>query len=423
MTDQPGKQSEVEMPLPIATGFAPSTDLVSGLKVDIAMHERPATGSGHTTDVATKSDSTPVFPRLREATLKQRRLEKLVQRRDGIFGTACFLALGGTGGTLVATMPVSSVLWPIGAFLSLMAMVTVLGPAMLVLSYRKVDMNMDGIFNPDELPFAAATLASDLTRLSDLLMEKGDERAAEFGTLSASVARRFRDALNIDFSKAENVDHEQHVSPERAIRSLQRHIALVVSDFEGTGNVPPTISGVQWHVVWMITSWRRCASDMGLMVTEILHAEDMPIGPARQALRRHGDDMLDLVESRLQNTDLIRRLRDLRRRFQETDQSCIDDLDRIETTNMIDRHLPDLATRFVTAYDASSGQDRATVMSVATSSLEMIASAIEATLARKAASARHALEDGRRFLETKTTDAWSLMLDDTTSDRSLERAS
>ena len=405
------------------SGIAPIADLVSEVKADIELHKGSTTGNGHASGIATTSNQTPVFPKIRAATLEQRRLKKLEQRQDGIFGTAFFLALGGTGGTLVATMPSSNVLWLIGIFLLFTAVPMAIGPVMISMSYRDVDMNMDGIFNPDELPVAAATLALDLTRLSDLLMEERDGRAAEFGTLSASVARRLRGSLEIDFSEAENVDQEQHASPERAIRSLQRRIALIVSDLEGTADVPPTISVVRWHVECMITPWRRCASDMGLMVSEILHAEDMPIGPARQVTRKHGDDMLDLVDSRLQNANLILRLRNLRRIFQETDQTCIDDLDRIETANMIDTHLPDLATRFVTAYDASSGQDRATVISVATSSLEMIASAIEATLARKAASARHALEDGRRFLEAKTTDAWSPMLGDTTDVRSREHGS
>ena len=350
----------------------------------------------------------PGYAALRQTVLAQRREARLHQRREGAMISGVMIAAILLV-CLCSWVFTSSAALSIALILPVLTAVTCLtGPWMYARSFRRISHDTDDLLNPDILCTNADVLASDLRRLGHLLRARTDDEIAQFVCLSGTTARRLSEVTDVDFAtRLHRVAVMPGATPAKRARELAKAFEKIAVDVEGNPDAPATRQEFLVKTCNIVQLWRRCAEDMGLFIPEIVHEDDVPLRGGVAPTTIGSTDVLDVVATRLDDDAVIDRLRVQRQRHESADPAFFTDMDRVETANMLERHLPRLASRFVTAHDTSTGGQRDEVRGVAVASLDMLTSALEDAMDRHAQAARDALQTERRFLEKATVDPWT----------------
>ncbi|MFZ3481651.1 hypothetical protein [Sphingomonas sp. 3-13AW] len=194
-------------------------------------------------------------------------------------------------------------------------------------------------------------------------------------------------------------------SPIRTARGLQDSLEWLIGALSGRIEPPPTPNQLVSRIGSLMWPWRTVLQDRGI------HVDVISNSPKRLSRRRTPDliasgDLLSAMAQRLDDQTVLERVRSLVASFEAADTRHFDEMTIFQTRALVDRHLPDLARRFVTAFDTSSESTRPDTVSMAQSSLELVENSLTSTMARHAASAQNDLDTQRRFLEARLGDPW-----------------
>lgn len=270
------------------------------------------------------------------------------------------------------------------------------------------------VFDPMSLPERDRLLVA-LSGLAQAMIEPGpdaDDRIMMHGRVTASLLETIYGSPLTGIP--DTVELAWVGSPGRMSKGMIMLIDEMISALEGHRDPPPTIKTVHRIITRMVWPWRMLLAERGLVLDQIVNAADMPSPRRRTMLLPAGDTFYEMRQ-RLSDVSVLDRIVDLKRRFEIARTKHLDPIDATQTRSLIDTHLPDLARRFVTAYDASSVEARTDAQNMVMSSLELVEAALKSTMDRHAANARHELEDQRRFLEGRVSDPWSEAGDDVKS--------
>lgn len=249
----------------------------------------------------------------------------------------------------------------------------------------------------------------DLSKDLRAMMSAIDEgNGNEIGRLTTKLSIRLERATGRRFSdQGDVVELTCLGNPAATAGKLRDHFAWLLSQIERSERSAAHLADddeIRRRLSIMVWLWRQTLAAYGLDGSAIAfrNAPVMPM-PGSRPTPGPGVTGVEQMERMLREPEALRRVLAKAQGFGAASSKHFDQLDVINTRNLIENEIPRLASSFNEAIGAAVEDDREGVEHLAMQSLGMIEAAIDETMRRHAANALRDLQVHHLFLQTRAS--------------------